>query len=72
VKRSGRDESKRFVFLIIAYVFSSIKLEKRAEQFLQKRFVFLIIALCLLFNKTVEKGRTGSAWNKAGGEERGR
>jgi hypothetical protein len=27
-------EQKRFVFLIIAYVFSSTKLEKRAEQVL--------------------------------------
>jgi hypothetical protein len=28
------NEQKRFVFLTIAYVFSSTKLEKRAEQFL--------------------------------------
>jgi hypothetical protein len=30
------NEQKRYVFLIIAYVFSSTKLEKRAEQILPR------------------------------------
>jgi hypothetical protein len=62
VKRSGRDESIQVVIHLCMEAILGISLEIATLIQLAKMLCLSYYCLCLLFNKTGEKGRTGSVW----------
>jgi hypothetical protein len=62
VKRSGRDESIQVVIHLCMEAMLGISLYSYPYLKLAKTLFLSYYCLCLLFNKTGDEGRTGSAW----------
>jgi hypothetical protein len=72
LKRSGRDESTWVVTHLYMEAMLGISLQLSLSQ-LAKIVYFSYYCLCFLFDKSRDKGRTGSAWKRRGsrGEREG-
>jgi hypothetical protein len=64
VKRSGRDESIQVVIYMSMEAMLGISLYSYSYLKLAKTLCLSYYCLFLLFNKTGEEGRTGSAWKR--------
>jgi hypothetical protein len=71
VKTSGRDEPIRIVMYLCMEAMIGMSLFSYPYLKLAKTLCLSYYCLCLLFNQTGEKGRTGSAW-KRGEWQKGR
>jgi hypothetical protein len=66
MKRSGRDEPIWVVIHMCMKAMLGISLYSYPYVKLAKMLCLSYYCLCLLFNKTGEEGRTGSAWKQGG------
>jgi hypothetical protein len=70
VKRSGRDKPIGIIIHMYMEAMLGISLYSYLYLKLAKTLCLSYYCLCLLFNKTGEKGRTDSAWKQGGWERK--